>query len=391
MFFLMRTACCRVFLYPFFRETMRADCPLMKENLILERENCILISNSKNWIEQAAKDQLRGVANLPGVERAVGLPDLHPGKTPVGMAVLSRGRFYPHLIGNDIGCGMTLFATNVKMKKFRMEKWVTRLNSIRELGDIPAENPYGEECPIRDLGTIGLGNHFAEFQCVDSIFDEKAAEELGLSKDRLLLLIHSGSRGYGQEILNRFYDPAGLEDGSKRAADYLEEHGNALLWASRNRIVTARKLLRYLGVDEDAAVLIDKCHNYVERTDEGWLHRKGSVSTRHGAVVIPGSRGSMTYVCIPEADTALSLDSVSHGAGRKWARSICRSRIDRRYDRDSIRSTGLKSRVVCHDTNLLFAEAPEAYKSVEQVVDSLKEAKLVTTAAALKPLITFKG
>lgn len=103
----------------------------------MERENCILISNSKNWIEQAAVDQLRGVAKLPGVVKAVGLPDLHPGKTPVGMAVLSRERFYPHLIGNDIGCGMSLFSTGVKQKKFKMEKWETRLNSIRELGDIP--------------------------------------------------------------------------------------------------------------------------------------------------------------------------------------------------------------------------------------------------------------
>ena len=62
----------------------------------LERENCILISNGKNWIEQAAIDQLHGVANLPGVVKTVGLPDLHPGKTPVGLAVLSRERFYPH-------------------------------------------------------------------------------------------------------------------------------------------------------------------------------------------------------------------------------------------------------------------------------------------------------
>ena len=84
----------------------------MKEILGLNQENCILITNEKNWVEQAAKDQLCGVGRLPGVIKAVGLPDLHPGKTPVGMAVLSQGRFYPHLIGNDIGCGMSLFKTS---------------------------------------------------------------------------------------------------------------------------------------------------------------------------------------------------------------------------------------------------------------------------------------
>ncbi len=125
----------------------------------MERENCILISSGKNWIEQAAVDQLMGVDRLEGVTKTVGLPDLHPGKTPVGMAVMSRGRFYPHLIGNDIGCGMSLFSTGIKRRRFKLEKCVTRLNSIRELGDIPCQDPDAEECPIHDFGTVGGGTH----------------------------------------------------------------------------------------------------------------------------------------------------------------------------------------------------------------------------------------
>ena len=373
--YLLRTACCRVFLYLFFGIPGNGGTSLSahKGDFDLERENCILISNSKNWIEQAAVDQLRGVAKLPGVVKAVGLPDLHPGKTPVGMAVLSRERFYPHLIGNDIGCGMSLFSTGVKQKKFKMEKWETRLNSIRELGDIPCDNPYEGFCPVKDLGTIGTGNHFAEFQCLEHVYREEEAERLGLLEGRIMLLVHSGSRGYGQEILNRFYSPEGLPEDGEEGSRYLAEHDSAILWAGRNRMVTAKKLLAYLGVESEVNPLLESCHNYLERTEEGWLHRKGSVSTKRGAVVIPGSRGSLSYVCVPAADTAVSLDSVSHGAGRKWARSICKSRIDRRYDRDSIRSTKLKSRVVCHDTNLLFAEAPEAYKNVEQVIASLED------------------
>ena len=64
---------------------------------------------------------------------AVGLPDLHAGKSPIGVAVLTEERFYPHLIGNDIGCGMGLFETNVKLKKFKQEKWVTKLNHSKRL------------------------------------------------------------------------------------------------------------------------------------------------------------------------------------------------------------------------------------------------------------------
>ena len=93
-----------------------------------------------NWVEQAAKDQLLAVSRLPGVVKAVGLPDLHPGRIPVGTAVLSRGVLYPHLLGNDIGCGMSLFDTGVKKKKFKQEKWVSRLEAVRELEDIRAGN-----------------------------------------------------------------------------------------------------------------------------------------------------------------------------------------------------------------------------------------------------------
>lgn len=357
----------------------------------MERETCMIISSGRNWIEQAAKDQLFGVSRLEGVIRAVGLPDLHPGKTPVGMAVLTGGVFYPHLIGNDIGCGMSLFSTGIKRKRFKMDKCVTRLNSIRELADIPCQNPYEEECPIRDFGTIGSGNHFAEFQCLDQVYNEPAAEELGLMEGTVLLLVHCGSRGYGQEILSRFGNPEGIRAESNLAAAYLTEHDRALLWAKRNRLAVAEKLLSYLHVKAEVTTILESCHNYVEQASGGWLHRKGSVSTKQGAIVIPGSRGSLTYVCVPRGDTEISLDSVSHGAGRKWARSICRSRINQKYDRNSIRSTSFKSQVVCHDTNLLFAEAPEAYKNVEQVIESLQAFGLIDVVATLRPLLTYKG
>lgn len=354
-------------------------------------ENLILISSGKNWVEQTAKDQLEGVSKLPGVIRTVGLPDIHAGKSPVGMAFLSQGRYYPHLIGNDIGCGMGLFETGVKLKKYRKSKWVSRLNSIHELSDIWIANPYKEESPITDLGTIGSGNHFAEFQCVEQILNEKLFAGLNIAKGQIHLLVHSGSRNYGQNILRRYCNPDGLQEESEAAMAYLAEHENALLWAERNRKLTAVKLLNYLGVDDTVRTVIDCCHNYLEKREDGWLHRKGAVSTKKGAVVIPGSRGSLTYICVPKENTGLSLDSLSHGAGRKWARSICKSRINNKYDRESIRTTAWKSQVICHDTNLLFQEAPEAYKNVEEVISSLIDYDLIEVAATMRPLITFKG
>lgn len=351
----------------------------------------IIISNEKCWMEQTAITQLEKIAELPCVTRAVGLPDLHAGKSPIGIAVETEGIFYPHLIGNDIGCGMGLFQTGIGLRKFKQDRFVTRLNHIRALEDLPSENPYPEESPIFDLGTIGGGNHFAEFQTVEELFDREAFETLGIRREDLLLLVHSGSRGYGQRILTEFLDYNGLAAKSEKAQAYLRAHDDALLWAKRNRALVADKLVEWLDFGSGVNLIADCVHNFLEEQNGRYLHRKGAVSAKKGLAVIPGSRGSLTYLVLPAQDTAFSADSLSHGAGRKWARSICKSRIRDKYDRDTIRQTKLKSKVVCHDTELLYQEAPEAYKNIDQVIAALKQHGLIQVVASLRPLITFKG
>lgn len=353
--------------------------------------NITLIKNEKCWMEHTAIRQLETVGMLSGVVRAVGLPDLHAGKNPVGIAVETVGVIYPHLIGNDIGCGMGLFETNCPQKKFKQNRFATRLNHIRALEDLPTANPYFEESPIYDLGTIGGGNHFAEFQKVNEILDQNTFDALGIDRDQLLLLIHSGSRGYGQRILSKYLGFNGIPVGSERASSYLAKHDNALLWARRNRRLVAEKLMNHVGYSPTVKPLLDCHHNFLEQRDDLFVHRKGTVSTLDGPVIIPGSRGSLTYLVMPAADTALSADSLSHGAGRKWARSLCKSRLKGKYDRDTIRHSRLGSRTVCHDTELLYQEAPEAYKKIEHVIAALVEHGLCRVIATLRPLITYKG
>lgn len=362
----------------------------MRSRKLNEKEKFIWIGNEKIWVEQAALDQLAGVSRLPDVIRAVGMPDLHPGKSPVGLVVLTQGRLYPHLIGNDIGCGMGLFTTGVKLKKFRQDKWLTKLNYIRALADLRMENPYDEECPFQDLGTIGSGNHFIEFQCVENTLED-ASPMLDALKSQVVVLVHSGSRGYGQALFREYANAEGLPDGSAAAKAYLAAHENALFWARRNRMLTAQNILQYIGVRDGVETVLDCCHNFIEQTAAGWLHRKGAVSALEGAVIIPGSRGSLTYICRPAQNTEWALHSLAHGAGRKWARSLCKARISNKYDRDSIRCTPLKSKVVCHDTNLLFQEAPEAYKNIETIIAALTDLGLIKILATLRPLITYKG
>jgi release factor H-coupled RctB family protein len=411
-----------------------------------------MITCEKNWLESTAISQLHGVAKLPGVRRVVGLPDLHAGKTPVGMALETQGILYPHLIGGDIGCGMGLFDTGIDTGKYHDKRWGSRLNYIRALSDIETLNPYHnpsdgpsgdpsedpsddpsdgpsdnpsydpshDPCPIPDPGTLGSGNHFAEFQRVEEVLDPETFAELNLQTNRIALLVHSGSRGYGQEIFRwvlrqveektegdkasinlaaaRTHTGAsckrtlvGFNENSPEAREYLTKHDNALLWAYRNRGMVAGKLTDCLGYDPEPKRLVDVCHNFLEKRETVWIHRKGAVSAEQGLVLLPGSRGSLTYIVKPAEDTERALYSLSHGAGRKWARSLCKSRIKNKYDKDSIRRTKFKSRVVCHDTDLLFQEAPEAYKNIEHILTALLEHGLITIVASLRPMLTYKG
>lgn len=163
-----------------------------------------IIINSKCWLESTAKEQLIALADLEGIEKVVGLPDLHAGLIPIGVAVKTKGIIYPHIIGGDIGCGMQLIKTGVQKRKFKIDKAVKALEKIKSLDNIKIDNPYDEKSPIYNLGTVGLGNHFAEFQILDKVYNKEEFEKLNLEKDDMLLLVHSGSRGLGERILNNF-------------------------------------------------------------------------------------------------------------------------------------------------------------------------------------------
>jgi release factor H-coupled RctB family protein len=82
--------------------------------------------------------------------------------------------------------------------------------------------------------------------------------------------------------------------------------------------------------------------------------------------------------------------SLAHGAGRKWRRSECRGRLSRRYRAHDLVRTEIGSRVICSDRDLLYEEAPQAYKDIERVIGDLLDAGLVRVIATLRPLVTYK-
>ncbi|HBA3988137.1 TPA: RtcB family protein [Escherichia coli] len=276
------------------------------------------IASDDLWIESLAIQQLHTTANLPNMQRVVGMPDLHPGRGyPIGAAFFSVGRFYPALVGNDIGCGMALWQTDILARKYNADKFEKRLS---DLDDVAEESWLEENLPSAfaqhpwrsSLGSIGGGNHFAELQQV---------------------------KATGSPVL-------------------------------------------------------DVAHNFVSACQigdqQGWLHRKGATPDDNGLVIIPGSRGDYSWIVQPVANEK-TLHSLAHGAGRKWGRTECKGRLAAKYTVTQLSRTELGSRVICRDKQLIFEEAPQAYKSAESVVQCLVQAGLIIPVARLRPVLTLKN
>jgi release factor H-coupled RctB family protein len=359
-----------------------------------------VIASPQTWMEGAAIQQLTTTAGLAGMRQVVGMPDLHPGRGyPVGAAFFSEGRLYPALVGNDIGCGMSLWGTDLPTAKLHLDKLERRWRSMDDPLDETDEGellePEWKDHPHRRaLGTLGGGNHFAELLRIDTEYDGATLSALGFTPKTAVLLVHSGSRGLGEAILRKHVDDFGhhgLEGGSKDAAEYLSQHQDALLFAAANRRCIAKRSLARLRIEGSQA--LDLLHNFVEPTTiggvSGWLHRKGAAAANAGVVVIPGSRGDHSYLVEP-IPSEKSLFSLAHGAGRKWGRADCKGRLSGRYKEQDLQRTVLGSRVICEDRALIFEEAPEAYKKINSVIDDLVAAGLIRLLARMTPILTYK-
>jgi release factor H-coupled RctB family protein len=360
-----------------------------------------LIGSPSIWIEGEALRQLDEVAKFPGMRLSVGMPDLHPGKgSPVGAAFLSEGVLYPSLVGSDIGCGMSLWATDLPARKARAERLAGKLDGI----DRPWEGDTatwladrGLEPTEHDqaLGTPGRGNHFVEIQQVHEARDGEALAALGIAEDRLCVLTHSGSRGFGEAVLRRHaarFGAAGAAPGSPEGTEYLEAHDRAVRWAEANRDLCTHRALEAIGAG--GTRILDVCHNSVTAAViDGcacWLHRKGAAPTDRGPVVVPGSRGDLSFLVQPNPDREDALRSLAHGAGRKLARHEAKGKLKGLYRRGDLERNPFGGRVVCGDELLLWEEAPECYKDASSVVGDLEAAGLLSVIAACRPVVTFK-
>lgn len=371
------------------------------------------------WIEGAATQQLAKTAQLPGMIRAVGMPDLHPGRGyPVGATFFSAGRFYPALVGSDIGCGVDVWATDIPLSKYKLDKLDRMLGNMDkpvdddELARIAGAYPEVESrmehvrelvrtagldvAFMRSLGHQGFGNHFVELQRVEEQVTQGDAWDHVINPKRLNLVVHSGSRGLGESVLRDHverFSHAGLAEGTQDADDYLARHAAAVAFAELNRWLIALRVLVRIGGQGRHLLAVN--HNTVtrERFDDtdGWVHRKGATPMAGDLVLIPGSRDHLSYLVRPNVQNAsISLGSLAHGAGRKWQRSDCKGRLERKMRPKDLEKGALGSRIICNDRDLVFEEAGAAYKPIDTVIDSLVGAGLVDVIATFRPVLTYK-
>jgi release factor H-coupled RctB family protein len=367
----------------------------------MDDQKYTILASKDNWIEGEAVEQLKHVAGLPGMVHCFGMPDLHPGKgIPIGVVAMSYDRIYPHLAGNDIGCGMGLWQTDLKRKKVKPDKCVKRLVGLESPweGDTVQwlqENGLPNDFYDSALGTIGGGNHFAELQAIEKTYDENLFQSLDLDAERLLILVHSGSRGLGESILQSHvgqYGTTGLAVTSQGAQDYLQKHNRAIAWARANRQLIAHRFAEQLNIDHQP--ILDLCHNSITSVEYEhqtlWLHRKGAAPSDAGPVIVPGTRGTLSYLVQPSGEQDKDGWSLAHGAGRKWNRKSARARLKDRYTVKNLTHTELGGEVICEDKDLLYEEAPQAYKHIDRVIQDMVDAGMISVIATLRPLITYK-
>jgi tRNA-splicing ligase RtcB (3'-phosphate/5'-hydroxy nucleic acid ligase) len=340
------------------------------------------------------------------------MPDVHlAADVCIGTAVATREVIYPSAVGSDIGCGMAAIAfaagADVLSDEQAAASIVAGLYEMVpankhptagtiDVAELPDPTALSDSSLTKNamrtgrvqLGTLGRGNHFVELQCD--------------TQDRLWLMVHSGSRGMGQQI-SRFHLPHARPDehsrlpcfdaGSQEGRAYLNDVAWASSYAAQNRLAMVRAveglMQRQFGIVADWETLIHSDHNHV-RSEEHcgmqlWVHRKGALpAAAEQAGVIPGSMGSSSFHVAGRGCVA-SLCSSSHGAGRSMTRRQAARTVKLRDLERQMRGVWFDRR----RAQTLRDEAPSAYKDITRVMQAQKE--LTRIVRKLRPLLCYKG
>ena len=383
-------------------------------------------------VEEEAIEQVRRMCDYPFTEGAKIriMPDVHAGKgCTIGTTMTVVDKAVPNVVGVDIGCGM--YTVNLGKAEIDLEKldaaahyipsgrnvWegrqerfdLTRLRCYRELKEM--------KWLERSLGTLGGGNHFIEI--------DRAADGTNY------LVIHSGSRNLGKQVAElyqqlainlsrgygdyleqrdeiiRTYKEQGRKSEIQKALkelhwqvyesetpvpedlcylsgkyleDYLHDVEICQAFARRNREKMAEILLERTGIAGGEA--FHTIHNYID-TDERIL-RKGAIAAHAGEkVLIPINMRDGSVLAIGKGNPEWNY-SAPHGAGRVMSRSKAKNTLSMEEYREEMK--GVYTTSVNEQT---LDEAPMAYKSLEDIIDVIKDS--VDVIDVMKPIYNFKA
>jgi tRNA-splicing ligase RtcB len=283
------------------------------------------------------------------------------------------------------------------------------------------------------LGTLGSGNHFLEVQKVDEIYDEVAAQAMGLQLNGVTVMIHCGSRGLGHQVCTDYVRMMiskiaqfGIElpDRELVCAPFNSAEGQRYFgamqaaanfaWANRHMIAHwVRKAWRsVIGKERHLNLVYDVSHNMGKhevhtlngKDVELIVHRKGAtrafgpghldIPERYRdigqPVLIPGTMGTASYILAGMGSGAhVAFGSSCHGAGRRMSRMQAKKEVRGNTLRKNLEERGIVIR--CDSNQGLAEEAPQAYKDIEQVVNVVNDAGLARKIARVIPLAVIKG
>lgn len=414
-----------------------------------------------------AVKQIANVSSLPGIiGRSIAMPDVHSG---YGFAIGNVAAFdmadpeaivSPGGVGFDINCGVRLIRTNLTEadidpvkeqlaqtlfdhipvgvgSKGVIPTTMHTLEEALELGmDWSLREGYAwsedkEHCEeygrmlqadpgkvsarakkrgLTQLGTLGAGNHYAEIQIVDEIFDKIGAAAMGINKiGQVVVMIHSGSRGLGHQVATdalQAMEKAMARDNikvndrqlacaridSEEGKDYLSGMAAAanFAWVNRSSMTfLARqafaKVFRKTPRELDMYVVYDVSHNIAKvethmvsgETKQLLVHRKGATrafppyhplipcdfQTTGQPVLVGGTMGTCSYVLLgTDAGMRETFGSTCHGAGRAQSRAACRRKLNYEEVLNDLKQKGIAIRVA--SPKLITEEAPEVSQSL---------------------------
>jgi len=439
-----------------------------------------------------AAEQVANVAFLPGIVGAsLAMPDIHWGYGfPIGgVAATDIGKggvVSPGGVGFDINCGVRLVRTGLFEKdiKPRLKEIAVALfhavpSGIGSQGEIrttekeekeillrgagwAVKNGYGVEADLeateergamdgadpervseraykrgkQQSGTLGSGNHFLEVQAVDQVYDNQAAEILGLEAGQVMVMIHSGSRGLGYQVCDDFIkvmagcpqkyrinvpdrqlicapveSPEGREYlcAMRAAANYAWNNRQCMTHLTREvfeKIFAGSWQKLGMRLIYDVAHNIAKIETHLVKGKERSLcvHRKGATrafgpghpsvpeayQTIGQPVIIPGDMGRYSYL-LTGTQKAMeeTFGSTCHGAGRLKSRHEAKKQVEFHTLMNEMEAKGIV--VQASGRGTVVEEAPCAYKDVNDVVDVVHGAGIARRVCRLRPLAVIKG